>query len=1032
MKKLFSSGIFLVVALTVFAGMFAFSSVVSASSPAGTLWVARTAAEANNWRSVAYGNGLFVAVANTGTHRVMTSPDGITWTARTAAVANEWSFVTYGGGLFVAVSDGFSDVNNNRVMTSPDGINWTARVSAEASTWNGWPSEANRWTSVAYGRGMFIAVSNNGTGQLMTSPNGINWTIRTSPWYHIQGDPGPWVAFSNDYSGGTFHIVYSGSLSYFSSDGITWTAKGTAGAWGENKVWRSLASNNNDTFVAVSSSGNIRAMSIISNISWNARTVPLNGWTSVTYGGGLFVAVSESGAVMTSPLGANDWTLRTGISNMWNSVTYGNGTFVAVSGSGASRVMTSGPSVDGGWSAWSPASCPTACGQPASTLTRTCTNPTPSGGGADCSGSATQSCSATPACTSLPTLTTTTPVTNISQTTATGGGNISSNGGATVTVSGIVWSTAINPTTALSTKTTNGWAIGGPWTSNMTGLTANTLYHVRAYATNSVGTAYGADVTFTTTLTNAVPTVTTPTSSAITTTGATLGANVTSLGVPASISARGTCWGISSSPTTNCAAATGTTTGVFTHSRTGLTPGTLYYYRGYATNTTGTGYSSDGTFTTVASLPTLTTTTPVTSITQTTATGGGNISSNGGATVTVSGIVWSTAINPTTALSTKTTNGWAIGGPWTSNMTGLTANTLYHVRAYATNSVGTAYGADVTFTTAAIPTYVLTVAKAGTGAGTVTSNVGGINCGATCSASYSSGASVILTAAATTGTFTGWSGAGCSGTGTCTVSMSSARTVTATFTFTATIPTLTTTTPVTSITQTTATGGGNISSNGGATVTVSGIVWSTAINPTTALSTKTTNGWAIGGPWTSNMTGLTANTLYHVRAYATNSVGTAYGADVTFTTTVTPINGVLGDANGRIYPNGASSYNPYSQCSAGTSNNTTFPLAGATVFWQCLGSGGGVDSGIGSASQATPAVPVTIDASRRTIVRGESTTLTWNGNGPCTGTNFSTGVGNPPSGNVSVSPISTIVYTVNCSNGSASVTVRIRPTFIEN
>jgi hypothetical protein len=106
------------------------------------------------------------------------------------------------------------------------------------------------------------------------------------------------------------------------------------------------------------------------------------------------------------------------------------------------------------------------------------------------------------------------------------------------------------------------------------------------------------------TINNVEPTVTTPTATGITATSATLGANVTSLGVPASISARGTCWGTSPSPTTNCTVATGTTTGVFTHSRTGLTAGTLYYYRGYATNTTGTGYSADGTFTTIPAAPT--------------------------------------------------------------------------------------------------------------------------------------------------------------------------------------------------------------------------------------------------------------------------------------------------------------------------------------------------------------------------------------------------------------------------------------------
>jgi len=100
-------------------------------------------------------------------------------------------------------------------------------------------------------------------------------------------------------------------------------------------------------------------------------------------------------------------------------------------------------------------------------------------------------------------------------------------------------------------------------------------------------------------------------------------------------------------------------------------------------------------------LPTITTTSPITNITRTIATGGGNTISNGGATVSVAGIVWSTSINPTTALSTKTTDGWALGGPWISSITSLSCGTLYHVRAYATNSVGTSYGSDITFTTSA-------------------------------------------------------------------------------------------------------------------------------------------------------------------------------------------------------------------------------------------------------------------------------------------------------------------------------------------
>lgn len=97
-----------------------------------------------------------------------------------------------------------------------------------------------------------------------------------------------------------------------------------------------------------------------------------------------------------------------------------------------------------------------------------------------------------------------------------------------------------------------------------------------------------------------VPIVATPTVTNISTTSATLGAEVTSLGFPASISTRGTCWGTSPAPTTNCVAEGNTTTGIFTQARTGFTPGTFYYYRGYATNSIGTGYSQDGTFTTTS------------------------------------------------------------------------------------------------------------------------------------------------------------------------------------------------------------------------------------------------------------------------------------------------------------------------------------------------------------------------------------------------------------------------------------------------
>ncbi len=94
-----------------------------------------------------------------------------------------------------------------------------------------------------------------------------------------------------------------------------------------------------------------------------------------------------------------------------------------------------------------------------------------------------------------------------------------------------------------------------------------------------------------------VPTLSSPSHSNVTTVSATIGANLTSVGVPAATE-RGTCLGTTPNPATNCVAEGGTSTGVFTQSRAGLSPDTTYYYRGYATNATGTGYSADGSFTT--------------------------------------------------------------------------------------------------------------------------------------------------------------------------------------------------------------------------------------------------------------------------------------------------------------------------------------------------------------------------------------------------------------------------------------------------
>ena len=129
---------------------------------------------------------------------------------------------------------------------------------------------------------------------------------------------------------------------------------------------------------------------------------------------------------------------------------------------------------------------------------------------------------------------------------------------------------------------------------------------------------------------------------------------------------------------------------------TGLTPGTTYHFSLVATNSDGTAIGNDLTF--IAGQAEVSTAN-ITNITATTATGGGNVTANGGSTVT-RGICWSTTANPTIT-DAFTTDGTGIG-TYTSAITGLVPGTLYHVRAYSTNAAGTVYGSDVTFTSGSL------------------------------------------------------------------------------------------------------------------------------------------------------------------------------------------------------------------------------------------------------------------------------------------------------------------------------------------
>ncbi|NPA67182.1 MAG: M6 family metalloprotease domain-containing protein [Chlorobi bacterium] len=132
---------------------------------------------------------------------------------------------------------------------------------------------------------------------------------------------------------------------------------------------------------------------------------------------------------------------------------------------------------------------------------------------------------------------------------------------------------------------------------------------------------------------------------------------------------------------------------------TGLNEKTDYYFAVYTYNSADHCYNITELAGNTATLgPPSVTTTAVTGITDNSAAGGGNVTSDNGANVTERGICWNTAGNPTTA-DNKTSDGTGTG-TFTSSITGLSASTTYYVRAYATNSYGTSYGNEETFTTA--------------------------------------------------------------------------------------------------------------------------------------------------------------------------------------------------------------------------------------------------------------------------------------------------------------------------------------------
>ena len=285
---------------------------------------------------------------------------------------------------------------------------------------------------------------------------------------------------------------------------------------------------------------------------------------------------------------------------------------------------------------------------------------------------------------------TTSNVSNVTASSATCGGNVTADGGSYVTERGICWGTSNLPTIDGSHQ-----AMGqgnGTFTCNMSNLEPNNVYYVRAYATNSRGTAYGEQKQFNTN--SGLPIVTISDVNNITATSATCGGSISDNGGFA-VTDKGLVWSTSQYPTLNDNhISLGSGNAPFTGSMNNLSIGTTYYVRAFATNSQGTAYSStQRTFTTGNGLPSVTTT----NVTMSggSVLSGGNVTSDGGYPVTARGICYGIYPNPDlSGAYTHTTDGAGTG--YYTSVIDTTVGTELYVRAYATNANGTAYGEQVT------------------------------------------------------------------------------------------------------------------------------------------------------------------------------------------------------------------------------------------------------------------------------------------------------------------------------------------------
>ena len=487
--------------------------------------------------------------------------------------------------------------------------------------------------------------------------------------------------------------------------------------------------------------------------------------------------------------------------------------------------------------------------------------------------------------------------TDINSQGATLSGSVLSDNGASITERGFVYMQGTGtPTTDSYKLKVSGKT--GEYTGSLSGLEPNKKYSFRAYAVNSKGTAYGEVMSFLTV--TGLPKVSAVDVSKIASTSATLTADVTDHGGE-TVSEVGFYYSLD--PAVDVETSVKVTRnyagGAFSTSLTDLSVFTTYYVKAYAVNSAGVAYSSVVSFKTLADVPVVQTLGSA-EVGSDGATLSGTVLTDNGASITERGFVWMQGDGTTTTSNSKL-KASGTTGDFTATLSGLDPNKKYSFRAYAINSVGTAYGAVMTFSTIAdLPSLSATkVSNLNTTSATFTSSVishGGetvsevgfyysksedvsVATAFKVTESYSSDTFVIDVGDLEIGTQYYVRAYAKNSAGEALNPIVSFKTV-------STEPSVKTT-GSSEVTAYSALLSGEVLDDNGEPVTECGFVWLKGTSTPTTSSQKITLEGTLGAI-SATLSGLEPDQTYTFRAYAKNSKGTAYGDPMTFTTTKTP------------------------------------------------------------------------------------------------------------------------------------------------